>query len=127
MAIEVRDLRALEGPNLYYGQPAVKLQTWSERDIRRELTDAIKTWAQATGTVIGYLRQETVEEHGGQLLTTTFTTPFPNVGERIAEGVVADLQAAERGDEDYSHDDLLFEVMRLRKREEPPLAVLQIY
>jgi cyanophycin synthetase len=127
MAIEVRDLRALEGPNLYYGQPAVKLQTWSERDIRRELSDAVKIWAQATGTVIGYLRQETVEERGGQLLTTTFTTPFPNVGERIVEGAVADLQAAERGDEEYSHDDLLFEVMRLRKREEPPLAVLQIY
>jgi len=61
------------------------------------------------------------------LITSTFTTPFPNVGERIAEGVIGDLRAAEEGDEEYSHDDLLFEVNRLRKREEPPMPLLQIF
>lgn len=127
MPIEVRDLRALEGPNLYYEQPAVKLEVWSDRDLRRDLGNAIKTWAQVTGTVIGYLRQDAVEEDGGYLITTTFTTPFPNVGERLAEGAVADLQAAERADEEYSHDDLLFDIMRMRQREEPPLPLLQIY
>ena len=127
MPIEVRDLRALEGPNLYYGQAAVKLELWADRDIRTELADAIKIWAQRTGVVIGYLQQDARPADGGFVLTTTFTTPFPNVGERIVEGAVADLQAAERDDEDYSHDDVVFEVMRLRKREEPPLPLLQIY
>jgi cyanophycin synthetase len=127
MPIELRDHRALEGPNLYYGQPAVKLQTWSDRDIRRDLGNAIKTWAQATGSVIGALEQDLAEVNGGYLITTTFTTPYPNVGERIVEGAVADLQAAEQNDKDYSHDDLLFEVLRLRQREEPPIALLQIY
>src|SRR3954453_7343445 len=127
MPIDVRDIRGLEGPNLYYGQPGVKLQVWSDHDIRRELGDEIKRWAQMTGTVIGYLEQEVVPSDDGHLITTTFTTPFPNVGERIVEAVVADLQAAESGDEDYPHDNLLFEIRGLRKREEPPMALLQIY
>lgn len=127
MPIEIRDLRALEGPNLYYGQPAVKLQTWSDQDVRRELANSIKTWAQVTGIVIGYLQQEVARSDAGFLTTTTFTTPFPNVGAQVAEAVVTDLQAAARGDEEYSHDDLLFEIMRQRQREEPPLALLQLY
>jgi cyanophycin synthetase len=127
MAIDVRDLRGLEGPNLYYGQPAVKLQLWSDRDIRSEIANTIKTWAQVTGTVIGSIQQVAQPEDEGYLITTTFTTPFPNVGERLLEGVVADIEAAERNDPEYSHDDLLFEVMRQRKREEPSLPLLQIY
>ncbi len=127
MPVEIRDLRALEGPNLYYGQPAVKLLTWSDRDIRREIGDGIKTWAQATGVVIGYLQQQLEQADDGLLILTTFTTPFPSVGKRIVEGVVADLQAAEQGDEDYSHDDVVFDVMGLRKREEPPIGLLQIF
>lgn len=127
MPINVRDLRGLEGPNIYYGQPAVKLQLWSDRDIRSEIANAVKTWAQVTGTVIGYLQQVAQPENDGFLITTTFTTPFPNVGERLAEGVAADLEAAERNDPDYSHDDLLFEVMRQRKREEPSMPLLQMY
>ncbi len=127
MPIEIRDHRALEGPNLYYGQPAVKLQTWSDRDLRRAIGNGVKQWAQVTGIVIGYLQQEVAPEAGGYLITTTFTTPFPTVGERIVEAVVADLQAEERGDKEYTHDDLLFELIRMRKREEPPLALLQIY
>ncbi len=127
MPIEIRDLRALEGPNFYYGQPAVKLQTWSDRDIRRELNGTIMTWAQVTGMVIGALQQEQVEQDGGFLLLTTFITPLPNVGERIAAAAVQDLQAAERQDPEYNHDDLLFELVRMRQREEPPLALLQVY
>ncbi len=76
MPIEVRNLRALEGPNLYYEQPAVKLEVWSDRDLRRDLGNAIKTWAQVTGTVIGYLRQDAVAEDGGYLITTTLRRRF---------------------------------------------------
>lgn len=127
MPIEVRDLRGLDGPNIYYNQPAMKLQTWSDRDIRDDLSRTIKQWAQMTGTVIGYLQQNMQSEHDGYLITTTFTTPFPNVGERILEGVIADLQMAENADTEYSHDELLFDVIELRKREEPPLPLLRLY
>ncbi len=126
MAIEVRDLRGLEGPNIYHGQPAVKLQLWSDRNISRAIGDTIKQWTQATGSIIGYLNHDVSEENGGFLITTTFTTPFPNVGERLAEGVVADLQADDDATPGYSHDATLFEVIEERKREEPSLPLLQI-
>lgn len=127
MPIEVRDLRALEGPNIYYMQPAVKLQLRAGSDIRRAVSDAVKIWSQQIGVVIGALRQDVQPEGDGFLITTTWTTPLPLVGERIAEAIVADLQAAERHDDEYSHDDLLFEIIGERKREEPSLAVLQLY
>src|SRR4028118_270699 len=118
MAIEVRDLRGLEGPNIYHGQPAVKLQLWSDRDISRAVGDTIKRWAQVTGSIIGYLDHDVTPENNGYLITTTFTTPFPNVGERLVEGVVADLQAEEAGTPGYSHDAKLLEVMAGRQRAE---------
>jgi cyanophycin synthetase len=127
MPLQLRDLRALEGPNIYYPQPAVKLQIWADRDISRAISDLVKTWAQQVGVVMGALRQETQPEGDGVLITTTWTTPLPNVGERIGEGVFADLQAAETKDEDYTHDDALFEAIAQRKREEPSLAQLQLY
>lgn len=127
MPIQLHDLRALEGPNIYYPQPAVKLAIRAERDIRQQVSDTLKTWAQAVGLVIGHLRQDVQPAEGGFLITTTWTTPLPMVGERIAEGVVADLEAAEREDEEYSHDDLLFAAINERKRQQPSLPVLQIY
>jgi cyanophycin synthetase len=127
MPIEIRDLRALEGPNIYYLQPAVKLQIWADRDISRTISDSVKTWAQQVGAVIGKLRQDLRPEAGGFLITTTWTTPLPNVGERIAEGAAADLLAAEQHDEEYSHDEALFAAIDERKREEPSLQQLQLY
>lgn len=125
--IQSRDIRGLEGPNIYYLQPAVKLELWSDRDVRRQISDGIKNWSQQVGVVIGALRQDAQQENGGWAILTTWTTPLPLVGERIAEAVVADLQAAERDDPDYSHDEALFAAIDERKREEPPLALLQLY
>ncbi len=127
MSIRIRDLRGLEGPNIYYLQPAVKLEIWSDRDLRRPISDAIKNWSQQVGVVIGALRQNAEPDNGGWTILTTWITPLPLVGERIAEAVVADLQAAERDDGDYSHDEALFAAIDERKREEPPLALLQLY
>jgi cyanophycin synthetase len=126
MGIDVRDLRGLDGPNIYHAQPAVKLQLWSDRDISRAVGDTIKRWANMTGLVIGYLDHQVEPDDGGYLITTTWTTPFPNVGERLAEGVVADVQAEEANDTTYSHDELLMEVIADLRREEPPLPLLQI-
>ncbi len=125
MPITIRDLRALEGPNLYYGQPCVKLELWADRDLRRDIGDTIKTWAQSTGLVIGGLEQSIAPADDGVVILTTFLTPFPDVGEIMCEGVVADLENAEHPDEDYSHDDKLFEVLRARKRAEPGLPLLR--
>jgi cyanophycin synthetase len=127
MPIQLRDLRALEGPNIYYPQPAVKLAIWADRDIRQQISDTLKAWAQAVGLVIGYLRQDVQPAEEGFLITTTWTTPLPTVGERVAEGVVADLEAVERADNEYSHDDALFAAIDERKRQEPSLSLLQLY
>lgn len=127
MPIQLRDLRALEGPNIYYPQPAVKLQIWADRDLRSTISDTVKQWAQQVGIVIGALRQDVQPSDNGYVITTTWITPLPLVGERIAEGVFADLQAAEQHDEEYSHDDALFAALAERKREEPSLLQLQIY
>lgn len=127
MPVQLRDLRALEGPNMYYGQAAVKLQLWADRDLRRQISDLVKQWSQQVGVVIGALRQTAEPELDGLLITTTWTTPLPNVGELIAEGVLADLQDMEQPDDEYSHDDRLFAAIDARKREEPSLAVLQLY
>jgi UDP-N-acetylmuramyl tripeptide synthase len=40
---------------------------------------------------------------------------------------VADLEAAERNDQDYDHDEALFAVLRARKQQEPSMALLQLY
>ncbi|HEX6289715.1 MAG TPA: DUF4938 domain-containing protein [Herpetosiphonaceae bacterium] len=127
MPLEIRDLRALEGPNIYSFQPTVKLQIWADRDISRTIGDTVKTWAQQVGVVIGALRQEVQPADGGFVITTTWTTPLPNVGERIAEGAAADLVAAEQRDEEYSHDEALFAAIDARKHEEPSLRQLQLY
>ncbi len=127
MPLHIRDLRALEGPNIYYSVPGVKLQVWADRDISTTIGDAIKQWAQQVGVVIGALQHDVQQEDEGYLITTTWTTPLPNVGERIAEGAIQDLQAAETQDEDYSHDDALFDAIGERRREEPSLAQLQLY
>jgi hypothetical protein len=127
MPMEVREIRAFEGPNLYYPQPAVKLAVWTDHDISREISDTLKTWAQVTGLVIGYLRQHVEPSDDGMLITTTWTTPLPTVGARIAQHLVEDLQAAERNDGEYDHDEALFAVINDRKRQEPSLALLQLY
>lgn len=127
MPLELRDVRALEGPNIYYPQPAVKLQIWAERDVSRAIADLVKTWAQQVGIVIGQVHQDLEREGDGYLITTTWLTPLPNTGERIAEGVFKDLEAAERKDRDYSHDDLLWAAIREREREQPSLEQLQLY
>lgn len=126
MPVATREIRAFEGPNLYYPQAAVKLAVWADRDISRQISDTLKSWAQATGMVIGYLRQHTDPAPNGFVITTTWTTPLPTVGADIAAQIVADIDAAERHDEDYDHDDALMAIIKERKRQEPSMALLQL-
>lgn len=127
MPIEVREIRAFEGPNLYYPQTSVKLTVWADHDISRQISDTLKTWAQVIGLVIGYLRQQSEPSDGGVLITTTWTTPLPTIGAMVAQQVVADLDAAERHDEEYDHDQAMFDIIAERKRQEPSMALLQVY
>lgn len=126
MPVALREVRAFEGPNLYYPQAAVKLQVWADHDISRQISDTLKNWAQVTGMVIGYVRQDSHPVPDGFVITTTWTTPLPTVGAQIAQQVVADIDAAERHDEDYDHDDALMAIIKERKRQEPPMALLQL-
>ncbi len=126
MPIAIQTLRVLEGPNIYYPQAGVAARLGASSDIREALAYSIKTWAQAVGLIIGYLRLKASEQAAGLLIEISYTCNHPELGADILRHSVDDLLAAERHDEDWSHDDALFEVRRRRMRADPGLALLQL-
>jgi hypothetical protein len=126
MPIEIQTLRVLEGPNIHYPQAGVAAQLSASSDIREALGFSIKTWAQAVGLIIGYLRIKASQQADGIQLEVSYTCNHPALGGDILRHAVADLLAAERRDEEWDHDDALFEVRRRRMREDPALPLLQL-
>jgi hypothetical protein len=124
MPIDIESIRVLEGPNIHYPQAGVAARLIADGDIREELGRSIKTWAQSVGLIIGYLRLKAAHHAGRLALDVSYTCNHPALGADILRGAVADLEAA--GDEEYSHDDALFELRRRRMREDPPLPLLQL-
>ncbi|HYF64765.1 MAG TPA: DUF4938 domain-containing protein [Herpetosiphonaceae bacterium] len=126
MPIEIESVRVLEGPNIHYPQGGVAARLSAGDDIRDELARAIKTWAQSVGLIIGYLRLKAAPAGDRVAIDVSYTCNHPGLGAGLLSGAVADLEAAERGDEDYSHDDALFDLRRRRMREDPTLPLLQL-
>ena len=125
MPITIESIRVLEGPNILYPQGGVAAQLTSTNDIREALGQAIKTWAQSVGVIIGYFRMQ-LEQGEPHPLSVSFTCNHPAIGGAIVRHAVEDLQAAENHDEEYSHDDALFDLRRSRMREDPSLPLLQL-
>ena len=127
MAITIDHVRILEGPNIYYPQAGVAATLHVSDDLRDELGRQLKTWAQAVGLIIGYLRMkiEPLDAHTWQL-NVSFTCNHPQLGAAILTHAVEDMLAAERQDEDWSHDDALFDLRRQRMRIDPVLPLLQL-
>lgn len=126
MPITIQFLRILEGPNIYYPQGGVAARLAVSADIRDELGHTIKTWAQSVGLIIGYLRMKQHNQPAGSILDISYTCNHPQYGADILRHAVDDLLAAERNDEDWSHDDALFALRRQRMREDPLLPLLQL-
>ncbi len=126
MPLSIQTLRVLEGPNIYYPQAGVAARLSASSDIREALAYSIKTWAQAVGLIIGYLRIRASEQAGGLQIELSYTCNHPGLGADILRHAVDDLLAAERQDEDWSHDDAVFALRRRRMREDPGLPLLQL-
>lgn len=126
MPITIEHVRVLEGPNIYYPQAGVAATLQASHDLRDELGRQLKTWAQAVGLIIGYLRMK-IEPVGEQWqLSLSFTCNHPQLGAAILQHAVEDMLAAERQDEDWNHDDALFDLRRQRMRIDPVLPLLQL-
>lgn len=116
--------RLLEGPNIVYPQGGVAATLHCPADIRDALSYQIKTWAQAVGLIIGYLRLR--PQADAALLDVSFTCNHPVLGLELLDQAVADVAAEQRGDADWSHDDALFDLRRRRMRADPGLPLLQL-
>ncbi|KPL86061.1 DUF4938 domain-containing protein [Herpetosiphon geysericola] len=127
MSITIDHVRVLEGPNIYYPQAGVAATLQVSHDLRDEIGRQLKTWAQAVGLIIGYLRMkiEPLDEQTWQL-SLSFTCNHPHLGAASLQHAVDDILAAERQDEDWSHDDALFDLRRQRMRIDPVLPLLQL-
>ncbi|MCA0351947.1 MAG: DUF4938 domain-containing protein [Chloroflexi bacterium] len=126
MAITIEHVRVLEGPNIYYPQAGVAATLQVSHDLRDEIGRQIKTWAQAVGLIIGYLRMKIEPVDDQWQLSLSFTCNHPQLGAAILQHAVEDILAAERQDEDWNHDDALFDLRRQRMRIDPVLPLLQL-
>ena len=128
MALEIIESYTLEGPSIYFPQPGVVATIHADTDVRSALSHAIKSWAQAVGLIIGYLRFDITPapSGAGYRIWFQFTCNHPLIGLTIVQHALDDLRAAERNDPDWSHDDQLFEVRRWRMRQDPALPLLQL-
>ncbi len=71
------------------------------------------------------MRIEPIDEQTWQL-NLSFTCNHPQLGAASLQHAVDDILAAERQDEDWSHDDALFDLRRQRMRIDPVLPLLQL-
>ncbi len=127
MPLEITDHWVFDGPNIFFPQPGLAAHVRASFDLRQRLSYTLKTWAQSVGVIIGYLRIEPLEEQdAGALFRVRFTCNYPQIGMAMLQCAVADLQAEERQDADWSHDEQLFDLRRQRMRAEPGLPLLQL-
>lgn len=126
MPITIEYIRLLHGANIYYPQQAVAARMIVTHDYRDELGHAVKTWAQAVGVIIGYLKMKVFERDDGWRLDVSFTCHQPTIGGDIIRHAVDDVLAIERRDHDWNHDDALFDLRRRRMRDDSGLPLLQL-
>lgn len=126
MALEIRMLRVLDGPNIYQPQPGIALQLRSDKDRSRRLRDAVKEAAQACGLVIGFLDSSATSQDDGYLINCRFSTPQPALARDLLAYVVEGINRRLAGDEDWDADGPLFELQKRRRREAPSLHLLQV-
>jgi hypothetical protein len=125
MTIEIQDLVAYDGPNAHSPQPGVLLLLRCDADRGRRLRAALKDGAQSIGLVLGQLDVSAAQGAGGWLVSAFFATPAPAIGAALARYTVDGLRALAAGDEEWDRDGPLYELGRRRRREAPPLALLQ--
>jgi hypothetical protein len=136
-AIELRQLFAYHGPNIFGPQPGVLLRVRCDSDRSRRLRDALKDGAQFVGMVLAYLEIEPTPTAEGVDISASFTTPTPDLGRDLAAYVVGGIRAeAEAAQSDADPDDAdepdwerdapLYELQKRRREQALPLPALQL-
>src|SRR5689334_14418537 len=126
MPIDIIQLIAFDGPNLYGPRPGVLLRVRSDKDRGARIKNALKDGAQRVGMVLAYLDMASEPADGGYLISANFSTPTPAIGVELARYVVAGLNAKAAGDEEWDAEGPLWDLQKRRRAEALPLAALQI-
>ncbi|HMQ32901.1 MAG TPA: DUF4938 domain-containing protein [Chloroflexaceae bacterium] len=124
--IEIVQLLAYDGPNIFGPSPGVLLRARCDADRSGRLRAALRDGALAAGLVIAGLNVEARPLGDGHLLSATFATETPTVGAALAEYVVAGIAAEAAGDEAWDPEGPLNELQGRLRVEAVPLAALQL-
>jgi hypothetical protein len=124
--IELRQICAYDGPNIFGPDPGVLLRARCDRDRSARLRAALKDGAQFVGLVIAYLEAEARPDGDGALVSATFATDAPAVGAELARFVVAGVAAEVAGDEGWDRDGPLLALRERHGREAVPVAALRL-
>lgn len=124
--LEIVNLFAYEGPNIFGPQPGVLLRVRCKDDYSQRIKDALKDGAQFIGMVLAYLDIAVVAEDTGVLISASFTTPTPTIGRDLAAYVVAGVRAQLTGDTDWDHETPLFALQQRRRQDSLSVSILQL-
>lgn len=124
--IEITQLLAYDGPNVFGPQPGVLLRARCDRDRSRRLKAALKDGAQSIGLVIAYLEVTIAADTDGVDICATFATPMPQIGKELAAYIVAGIAAEAIGDEEWDRDAPLLEMQQRRRQAALPVATVQL-
>ncbi len=125
--IRIIACHALVGANIYSPQAGVLVRLHCQHDYRQRVRAALKDGAQSIGMVLAYLdlQVQTLPDATWQI-QVHFTTPQPQVGCALATYIVEGICAELRGDEEWERDAPLFALQQQRRRQQPPIALLQL-
>lgn len=124
--IEMLQLFAYAGPNIFLPQPAVLLRVRCDKDRSRRLKDALKDGAQFVGMLMAALEVTAVPAGEGFVISAVFATPTPDLGAALAAYVVEGIRALALGDEEWDKDGPLYALQKRRRHEALPVAALQV-
>ena len=124
--IEIAQLLAFDGPNIFGPSPGVLLRARCDADRSRRLRAALRDGALAVGLVIAGLSVEAQPHDGGHLVSATFATEAPAIGAALAEYVVAGIAAEAAGDDEWDHEGPLLALRERLRAEAMPVAALQL-
>lgn len=122
--ITILRLWAFEGPNIFSPQPGVAALLRAPSDLRAAMLFTLKTLAQRTGSVVGYLSCDARRDGDMWLLAVQFACPEPAIGTAIVR-VAAEL-LMHSDEEDRDDDDSVWDVQRMRRAQALPVGDVQL-
>ncbi len=138
-AIEIVQLFAYEGPNIFGPQPGVLLRVRCDKDRSKQIKAALKDGAQFIGMIMAYLDVSATPDSSGVVISASFTTATPAIGAALAEAIVEGISAmaareqqpptTDDEDEDEPEEEAnapLFALQQRMRREGLKLSALQL-